>query len=367
MEKLFITICTILLISMTACSTQEETIELGATLALSGKFAFLGQEEVRGLELAADEINAQGGINGKKLVIIPEDNKGDAKEAVTNVNKLINVDNVDLIFSAFTHITSAVIDPIKENNKFLIYASSVPDFAEQYQYAFRDHLDGKDHGSEVAKTLASKGITQVKFLSEISDVGARFDKGFEEETAKQGITIVQKEAFQPEEKDLKVQLLKLDLENGDVIVSSGWRHAHILMKDLKELNLDVQTYNYIASFLPVADSAEVRALYEENNLVSTWYGMPEVTEKEIHKRFIEKYKAKYDELPRADSAYAYDDVMLLAESIENCGSVDMECMKNYMISNTFDGVGGQLSFDHNGVSKRDVLLITVQNGSWVEI
>jgi len=75
---------------------------------LTGRYAFIGEVERDGLLLGVEEINARGGINGRRLELLAEDNLGDSKTALTSVNKLLTVDQVDVVFSAFMHITQAI-------------------------------------------------------------------------------------------------------------------------------------------------------------------------------------------------------------------------------------------------------------------
>ena len=81
--------------------SDNNPIKIGASEALTGKFASLGEPRVNAMRMVADEINNNGGINGKKLEIIAEDNQGDAKIAVTNTSKLLNIDNVDIVLTGF--------------------------------------------------------------------------------------------------------------------------------------------------------------------------------------------------------------------------------------------------------------------------
>jgi len=348
----------------------KETIKIGGTLALTGKYAYIGQQELNGLLMAADEINSKGGINGQKLEIIYEDNKGDATEAVTNVNKLLNIDEVEIVFSAFTHVTNAIKKVVFDNKKILFYASTVPDIAKENNYTFRDYWDARDSGKAIADEINQKGYKKVAFLTEISDQCMQSEQAFLAKASEFGINITTREQYQITETDLKTNLLKLNLNNIDALVACSWRHEFILMKQLKELNLiGIPTFHIVAPFLPVSDTSEMRQLYEENGAISSWYGISEVPDKEIQIKFIEKYKQKYNIQPTADAAYAYDDIYVIANALKACkGEIEnKDCVSNEISSTKYDGVGGHLEFDANRASKRTVLLIKVVNGKWEEL
>jgi len=348
----------------------KETIKIGATVALSGKYSYIGQQELNGLVMAAEEINNNSGINGRKLQIIAEDNKGDATEGVNNVNKLINIDNTEIIFSAFTHITNAIKKSVFDNNKILFYASTIPDIAKENKYAFRDYFDSADQGKAIADAVNQQGYKKVAFLTEVSDPCSQSEKAFIEEASKLGINITAREEYQITETDLKTNILKLNLKNADALVACSWRHEHILMKQLKELNLiNVPTFHWIAPFFPTSDTPEMRQLFEENGAISCWYGLSEVPDKQIQIDFTEKYRQKYNIQPTADAAYAYDDIYVLANALKACkGKIEnKDCIAAQILSTKYDGVGGHLEFDANGVSKREVLLIRVVDGKWEEL
>ncbi|MBS3078600.1 ABC transporter substrate-binding protein [Candidatus Pacearchaeota archaeon] len=349
---------------------KDGTIKIGATLALSGKYTYIGQQELNGLIMAAEEINNNGGINGRKLQVIAEDNKGDATEAVNNINKLINVDNSEVIFSAFTHVTNAIKKTVFDNKKILFYASTIPDIARENKYAFRDYYDATDNGKAIADVVNQQGHKKVAFLTEVSDQCIQYEQGFLEEASKLGINVTTREQYQTTETDLKTNLLKLNLKNVDALVVCSWRHEPILMKQLKELNsINVPTFHWVALLLPASDTLEMRQLFEENGAISSWYGLSEVPDKKIQVNFIEKYKQKYNILPTADAVYTYDDLYVITNALKTCkGKIgDKDCIATQILSIKYDGVGGYLKFDTDGVSKRDVLLIKVVNAKWEEL
>lgn len=362
----------ILILAILGCTTgnvvKEETIEIGATLALSGKYGFHGQEEMNGIQMAADEINSQGGINGKRLKIIFEDNKGDAKEAVNNVNKLIYIDDVPIIISAFTHITSSINDIVANNNKILFYASTVREMAEKSNYAFRDYFDAEDSGRAIAREIKQKGYTKIKILTAVSDVCQIYEEGLIDEASKLGITITNIEHYQVNSPDFRTNLLKLDLKQEDALVLCTWRHSDIIMKQIKELGLiETQTFHLVGPFLQVTNTPEIRKLFEENNAVSSWYGISESPNNEKQLKFINDYESKFGRKPSPDAAFFYDDVHFLAKILKACNPNDANCISNGLLNNRYEGISGTLEFNSKGVSKREVPMIQMINRSWKEI
>jgi branched-chain amino acid transport system substrate-binding protein len=352
-----------------AAKGQTETIKIGVTLPLSGKYAYTGEAAANGLKLASEEINSQGGINNHKIQLIIEDNKGETKDAVNSVNKFVSVDQVGLVFSTFTNITSAVKQIVFDNEKFLFYMSTVPDFAKENKYAFRDYFDASENGAAIAQAIAKQGYKRIAYLTEISDQCKRYEQGFNKEAEKLGLQVVSREEYPLDQTDLKTNLLKLNIKNSQALVACTWRHEDILMKQLKELDLiAIPSFHIVAPYLPAANTAEMKKIYEENKAVSSWYGISEVTNKEEQLKFQKKYRANFGKDPIADAAYAYDDIYILAEALKACdvNFENKDCLAKYLTQIKYDGIGGHLEFNQDRSSQRDVFLIKVVNGQWQE-
>lgn len=351
--------------------TIQKPLKIGATLALTGNLAYIGESEKNGLTMAVEEINSNNGINGRKIDLIIDDNQGDVGTAATSVNKLLTVDNVDILFSAFTHITNSIKDIVGGNNKVMIYASAVNDIAKSSPLFFKDYFDIEQHGKFIARVVAQDGHRQVKFFTEVNDACQQYENAFREEGKKYGVEIIQRESYQSTEQDFKTQLNKFKTKMFDALVTCTFRHEHVLMKQFKELGMiNIPTYHLTALTLPVADTPEMRQLFSENRSVTTWFGFLPNTSEKKQKEFIEKYKAKYGSEPRSDSAYAYDDVYAIASALTICekaNNIASPCISKELQKTNLDGVGGTLSFNENRASKRPVVLLRAENNEWKEI
>lgn len=371
------TIClllaSIIFVSRTAFAECEKCspIKLGATLPLSGKLAFLGTQERDAFLMAVQDINKEGGVSGRKIEIIVEDNQGEAKSAVTGVNKLLNVDNVDVILSAFTHITQAIKDLVARKEKLLIYASSNNSIAESNTRFFKDYISAEESGAIIARAVGLSGRKKAYLLRELSDACIDFHRSFRSVAKENGISIVGTEEYNPGELDFRTILLKLKSSNPDSIVCCTWRDAHIIMKQMDEMGmLDIPTFHIVAPFLPEADTPAVRALYEKNDAISTWYGFVETSRDPIQLEFMKDFKARYGYLPRADAGFAYDDIRILAKALNTCVSenaVDQNCLTKALLQTEHVGVSGKLKFNRSGLSLRETLLMKVENGQWKEL
>ena len=352
--------------------SDNNPIKIGASEALTGKFASLGEPRVNAMRMVADEINNNGGINGKKLEIIAEDNQGDAKIAVTNTSKLLNIDNVDIVLTGFTHITNAIKSLVAEKNKVMIYTSTVRDIAESNKLFFRDYYDAIDSGKALAKAVGNDGYKKVAFLTEVSDQCNQIGETIKEDGQKYGFEVIKVESYNATDLDLRTNLTKIKASKPEAIVACSFRHENILMRQLNELGMiGIKTYHLVAPFIASADTKENRELFEKNGAISTWYGAAESGINQKQKEFIEKYQNRYGVKPTGESIYTYDDMYVLTEALRKCdkfGKVrDSNCLADNLLQTNFDGIGGKLNFDKNGVSTRKVTMIKVVNGLWTEI
>lgn len=346
---------------------SNNIIKIGVTNSLTGKYALRGEQTRNAMQMAVDEINKTGGINGKNLVLITEDNQGDPKIAVTGVNKLLDVDKVDFVLSAFTGVTNAIKDIVANHNKVMIYASTVADIAKTSPNFFMDYYKADDHGKIMADFINKQGYKRVKYLTEVSDPCKNYGNAFLSEANKLGIKIVDTETYLTTETDLKTQLLKIKTgEKFDALVLCSWQHEHIIMPEMQQLGmLNIPTFHFVAAFLAAAQTPEMTQLFSQNKSISTWYSLSDsVNGSSKQTEFVKKYSNKFGSKPTPDSAYSYDDIYILASAAKNCPSLDSTCVADELTKTNYDGVGGHISFDINRISQRESLIVQATGGLW---
>ncbi|MEI6296053.1 MAG: ABC transporter substrate-binding protein [bacterium] len=348
-----------------------EVIKIGASLSLTGNFASIGSSERNGLILASEEINKKGGVGGRKIEIIIEDNFGDPKSAVSNVQKLLNIDNVDIIFTAFTPITKAIAPIIKAKKVPMIYAAVDGSIAFENDLIYRDYVDAEQTAVALFKKIKADGAKNIKFLSEQSDAGKIFADALKKEVVLSDIKIVEEVYFQPTEKDFRAYLTKLNLKKDDFLLINAPKHANLIIKNIFNLGLiETPTYQFLAPFLAASKEPDITELFTKNKTISSWYGFADNNNTEDQEKFIINYKNRFNEVPIEDGSFAYDDVYILANILNKCFSknaVDNNCFKLQMSSLDYNGVAGKVSFDEHGRSNRETLIIQAKNNEWVTV
>jgi branched-chain amino acid transport system substrate-binding protein len=363
--KNIIVILSVLLLLGACAPRPPEVVKVGGNIALSGNLALYGANEHNGIALAVKDINDAGGIAGKQFVFIAEDNQGDAKTAVTAMQKLLDTDKIDVAFTAFTHITQAVAPITQQAGIVLMYHSSIAKMARENSLVFRDYWDAAEMGKTLGAYAASQGHTKLAYIGEISDVCEEFYAAVIDGTGAPE-AVVLKQTFNPGEKDFRTMLLKAKEASPQALLFCTWRSEDLVMKQLDELQLiAMPTYHAVAPFLPSAAAANEQ--FKKNRAVSSWYGFTLNTADPKIQQFIDKYRAAYNTEPIPDALFAYDDMIALAKAIETCQSTEAACIVNALREQPFDGVSGQLRFDADRVSQRAMLLIRHEDDGWREI
>lgn len=350
---------------------KDQTIKIGATLPLTGGLSFIGNSVNNGLKLAMDEINTEGGINGRKIQIIAEDNQGDSKTAVSSVQKMLNVDNVDLMISDFTPITKAILPMVSAKNIPMVYYATDGSMASKDNLFFRDYFDAAQSASAIFEKVKIDERKNIKVISEQQEACQQFVNTFKDEASKTDIKVTDEVYFQATEKDFRTYITKLNIKKNDALLICAYRHSQLIIKNLSELGLiDTPTYQLVAPFLPIANEPASKTLFSKNKTISTWYGFAEKDNTVKQDEFIKKYTTKFRNSPVPDSAYAYDDVYIIRDILMKClsnGKIVNSCYKSEMSKVNYDGVAGKVSFDIDGRSNRETILIKAENNQWVTI
>lgn len=362
---LAVVVVVILVLTVGRPDNVPQTIKIGVTNSLTGKYAMRGEQTMRGMQLAVDALNSTGGINGKKIELLSEDNQGDPKVAVSGVNKLLDTDHVDFVLSAFTSITNAVKSSVAQHGKVMIYASTVSDIAKSNPLFYMDYYKAEDHGKALADVVAQRGYRSVKAISEVAENCTKFNEAFDAEATSKGVRVLSRETYLTTDKDVKTQLLKLKSgEKFDALVLCSWQHEQIIMPEMEQLGmLGVPTFHWLAPYLPVAQTKEILALFSKNNATTVWYGFSGNGSPE-EKKFVAAYRARYSEDPTPDAAYSYDDVQLLANAAKQCPSLLSTCIEGELTKANYAGAGGHVQFDTDRVMQRSMVLLQAKDGAW---
>lgn len=292
-------------------------IKLGVAEALSGGAAQYGVAIRNGFQLAADEINAAGGVQGNKLVLVVEDEQGKKEEAINVFKKLIFQDNVLMVFGPTLSNSAQAADPIAQGAKTVVFGTSntADGITSIGDYVFRNSVTEADVLPETIKMAVKKaGIKKVAVLYGSDDVFTKsgydnFKKALEDLK----IPVTTTETFAKGDVDFKAQLTKIKAGNPDAIVLSALlAEGAPIMVQARQLGLNVPVIggNGMNS-VKVFDLAKEKAdgLY----VGSPWSSSNATPE---NTKFVKAYNDKFKAVPDQFAAQAYDAMHILTEALK---------------------------------------------------
>jgi branched-chain amino acid transport system substrate-binding protein len=372
MSRIFLAICVITSIfSSIACVNKGgnnttaptgDTIKVGVYGDMTGATSSFGQSTKNGIELAVEEINKGGGINGKQIQLVIEDDQGRPEQAKTVVSKLINQDKVQAVLGEVASTNSLAAAPVAQEAKIpMISPSSTnPKVTETGDYISRVCFIDPFQGSTMAK-FAAKSLN-AKTAAILGDVNSDYSKGltqfFEEEFTKQGGKIVAKEAYTQTDPDFKGQLTKIRELKPDVLYIPGYYgQVGIIAKQARELGMNIPLLGGDGWDSPELWKLGGDAL--KNAYISNHYSAdnpaPEI------QNFVKNYKAKFNVVPDSLAALAYDAAKVLADAIKRAGGASDSAKLKDAINATknFAGVTGTITLDdkRNAVKPAVVLAL----------
>jgi len=332
-------------------STGGDTgdIKVGVYGDLTGQTSSFGQSTKNGIQLAVDEINAAGGVNGRKIALIIEDDQGRPEQAKTVISKLINQDKVIAVLGEVASSNSLAAAPVAQEAKIpmITPSSTNPKVTEVGDYISRVCFIDPFQGSVMAKFAVN--TLKAKTAAIIGDVNADYSKGltqfFEQEFTKLGGTIVTKQAYTQQDPDFKAQLTTIRQLNPDVIYIPGYYgQVGIIARQARELGIDKPLLGGDGWDSP--DLWKLGGESLKNAFISNHYSAdnpaPEI------QNFVKAYQAKFNVAPDSLAALAYDSAKVLADAIKRAGGTDSTKLKDAInTTKDFKGVTGTITLDAN--------------------
>lgn len=336
-----------------------DTIKVGVYVDLSGQTSSFGQSTRNGIQLAVDEINAAGGVGGKQIVLVVEDDQGRPEQATTVVQKLINQDKVQAILGEVASTNSLAAAPVAQGARIpmITPSSTNPKVTEVGDYVSRVCFIDPFQGSVMAKFAAN--TLKAKTAAIIGDVQSDYSKGltefFTQEFTKLGGRIIAEQKYAQSDPDFKAQLTAIRNTNPDVIYIPGYYgQVAIIAKQARELGMNMPLLGGDGWDSPELWKLGGAAL--QNAYISNHYSAdnpaPEI------QNFVKAYQAKFGAVPDSLAALAYDAAKVLADAIKRAGGTDSAKLKDAINSTkNFAGVTGAITLDgsRNAVKSAVVL------------
>lgn len=349
--------------------TDKESIKIGAILMLTGDLAMIGQEMQRGIELAVDDINTRGGVNGRKIDVIYEDSGFLSKEkTVTAAYKLIDIDKVDAIIIDTVNAAKPIAPLVQENKIPMIVVWDDTEFIDNsvsdyiVSIGFSTEKTGQKMAEFAYTNLDKRKIAIVAHYDEWAEI---ISDSFKEEFEALGGEIVLYEKVEMDESDFRTLIEKIKYNNADgVYLAFAVLNIDVFLKQAEELGLDVTilggdtfTDDILAAAGSNAEGVYFTNIYVDDNPLLAG----------LQERYAQKYEQDIASSLLPFASFGYDGVLVLEEAMKKVDEVTPSGIKDalYTIRNFHVSGGARVSITPQGTKPRIEKIFQVRNGKVV--
>ena len=351
-----------------ALASAADPIKVGEFACLTGKDATFGQSQHKGILLALEEINAGGGVLGRPLEVISEDNQSKSGESATVAKKLLSRDKVVAILGEVTSGRSLEVAPLAQGAKIPMIATGATNakVTQTGNYVFRVCFIDDFQGVVMAK-FAKEDLKAMK-VATLTSVSSPYSVGlakvFKETFVAVGGTVVAEQKFNEGDKDFRAQLTAIKASGAEAVFVPGYyQEAALVARQARSLGLTMPLFG--------GDGWESEQLLKIGGdaLNGTFYSThftPENKDAAVVE-FVKKFKARWDnETPDAYAALGYDALKVLANAIKRAGTTEGPKLREVIAATKdFSGASGVTTLDKDRNASKPATIIAVKDGKLV--
>lgn len=365
-----------LMVASAAASVQAQDIKIGGLLETSGFIASLGGPGVEGATLAVDQINAAGGINGRKVQFINVNSESDNTKTVSGAKRLIEQDKVAAIIGPMSSGSAFAVTDTVERAKVPMIANGATRGIvlppEQKRFSFLAPLTDVVVQSVMLKDMQARGIKRIAMLNSDVAFGTAGRDSMEKAVAAAGIAIVAKETFGNADTDMTPQLTKIRATDAEATVlwATG---AGLAIATKNHRALGIKTPLYLAhsandfNYLRLAGDAANGILLPSSKIYVTASLSAADPQKAVVERFVAEYEKKYGKPPATFAGNGYDAAMIIMQAIRKAGTDPEKVREAIETTRDYVGVTAVYTYgpaDHFGAKADSVVMLTVRDGKF---
>jgi branched-chain amino acid transport system substrate-binding protein len=360
---------------LAGAAQAQQPIKIGSFLSITGPAAFLGDPELRTLEMYVERINAEGGVLGRKLQLVAYDDGGDAEKARTFAKRLLEQDKVDVIVGGSTTGTTMAAVPLVEQGQmpFVSLAGAVVIVEPVKPWVFKTPHTDRMACEKIFTDMQARKLVKVALISG----SGGFDKSMRAECLKvapdHGIQVVGDETYGATDTDMTPQLTKLKGSGAQAVLNAGFGQGPaIVTRNYRQLGLTMPLYQShgVASkeFIKLAGPAAEGVRLPAAALLVADILPADDKQKPVVRAYRDAYEAKHKSDVSTFGGHAYDGLMLAVNAIKAAGSTDkgkvraaLEATRGYV------GTGGVVNMsakDHMGLDLSAFRMLEVKDGTW---
>lgn len=371
----------LILVSLSTCLlagsvsfASPAAIKIGALFSVTGPPSFLGEPERNSAKMVVDEINAKGGVKGRKLELIVYDTQGDATKAVQAANRLIKEDKVVAIIGPSTTGESMAVIPVAEKEGIPLIScaagSKISDPVKKW--VFKTAQNDGLAVTKIFEHLNKKKISKVAILTVSDGFGSSGREQLKAHAAKFGIQVVVDDTYGPKDTDMTSQLTKLRGSQAQAVICWGTNPGPaVIAKNVKQLGIKLPLYmsHGVSSkkFIDLAGDASEGIIIPSGRVIVADVLPSSDKQKKSLLAFVKDYQQHYKAEGDHFGGHAWDAVMLLKGAIERGGDSPASIRDQLEKTAGFAGIGGIFTYsptDHAGLTKDAFVLVAIKNRDW---
>jgi len=360
--------------TIVASAPAADTIKIGAILAETGPASFLGAPEVKTIRMLADDINAKGGIGGRKLELIIKDSGASPEKAISFAKQLIEEEKVFAIIGPSTSGETMAIKNIAEEGKTILLSCAAAEVIVNpiAKYVFKVAPKDSYAAEKIYHQMKKMGISKIGVLSSNTGFGKAGKEQLEKFAPEHGITIVLSEVYDKSATDLTAEVTKMKGAGVQAIVNWSIEPAQaIVLKNARQIGLTVpvfQSHGFAnIQYARAAGAAAEGVIFPASRIVVADLLSDRNPQKSVLVDYKKKYESKFKEEVSTFGGHGYDALMILTRAIQTAGD-DREKVRS-AIENLkgFVGTAGVFNLsptDHNGLDIDAFAMLTVKDGKF---
>lgn len=354
----------LILLAVLSCSPNEDKIRIGVFNSLTGGTATFGISSTNGIKMAVDEWNARGGVLGKQIQLIVEDDQSKPEEAAMVVTKLVNQNRVVGILGEVASSRTLAGAPIaqKAGIPLITPASTNPKVTKVGNYIFRVCYTDSFQGAVCARFAVERlGLKRLAILKDVkNDYSIGLADYFRREALRLGGQIVGEESYSEGDTDFRAQLTSLKGTNPEVLFIPGYyTEAGLIAKQVAEQNMNVRLIGGDGWDSP--RTVEIGGAAVEGAFFCNHYSAEDTSQ--MVRTFVAGYVKKYGFVPDAMAPLSYDAAELLMTAIQNAGSTDGAKIRDAISqARDFPGVCGKITIDADRNARKAAIMLQINQG-----
>ena len=344
-----LTLATVVLASVTLPAAAQTPIKIGASMSVTGTYAKPGTYQKEGYDVCIDELNAKGGLLGRKVELVIYDDQSQPATAVKLYEKLITEDKVDAVMGPYSSAVSEAVANVTEKYKKVMVAplaATTSIFKKGRKYIFMMITPAENYLDGLIDMAAKRGLKTVAITNEDTLFPKASAAGTAEAAKKKGLQVVLQEAYPKGNTDFSALLVKIKSTNPDVIAAGTYfDDAVAITRQMKELNVNPKMFGLTVG----GDLPEFYDLLKQN--AEYVYGSTQWDESLPYpgqKEFVGAYKKKFKHEPSYHAAAGYAGCLVYGEAVRRAGSLDADKVREQLLTMEIKTAFGDYKVDADG-------------------